>query len=46
MARLMEEINDPNGKNDDEMRARKKPKFAIDNSDDGDISERDDDRVF
>lgn len=45
MARLMEEINDDNDV-DNAKKNKKRPNFKIDDSEDGDMSERDDDRVF
>ena len=44
-ARLMEELNAVHDKSDDSIKAKKKPRFDLD-SDDADMSERDDDRVF
>lgn len=45
MARLLEEINDDNDA-DNARKAKKRPAFKEEDSEDGDMSERDDDRVF
>ena len=45
MARLMEEITDDNDA-DNAKKAKKRPNFKLEDSEDGDMSERDDDRVF
>lgn len=45
MARLMEEINDDNAA-ENASKPKKRPNFRLEDSEEGDMSERDDDRVF